>query len=109
MTRHPSNPDDMSLSQISAYIQSPLYPDKDKTRTPQNRIKEHIKRWHPERFRTKLLPKVVEDEREKVKHGAGNVARYLSDLLRMRIIIITYSATNGRVSIHLSKSTPCTH
>ena len=82
MTRHPSNPDDMSLSQISAYIQSPLYPDKDKTRTPQNRIKEHIKRWHPERFRTKLLPKVVEDEREKVKHGAGNVARYLSDLLR---------------------------
>jgi len=28
------------------------------------------------------LPKVVEDEREKVKHGAGNVARYLSDLLR---------------------------
>ena len=82
MIRHPSNLDDMSLSQISAYIQSPLYPDEDKTRTPKDRIKEHIERWQPDRFGTKLLPKVVEDEREKVKHGAGNVARYLSDLLR---------------------------
>jgi hypothetical protein len=63
-------------------MQSPLYPDKDKSRTPKDRIKEHIKRWHPDRFETKLLPKVVEDEREKVKYGAGNVARYLSDLLR---------------------------
>ena len=78
----PSNPDDMSLPQISAYMQSPLYPDKDKTRTTKDRIKENIKRWHPDRFETKLLPKVVGDEREKVKHGAGNVARYLSDLLR---------------------------
>ena len=82
MARPPSSPDDMSLPLIGAYIQSPVYPDKDKSRTPKDRIKEHIKRWHPDRFETKLLPKVVEDEREKVKHGAGNVARYLSDLLR---------------------------
>ena len=83
MVKQPSNPDDMSLSQINAYIQSPLYPDKDKS--PKDRIKEHIKRWHPDRFETKFLSKVVEDEREKVKHGAGNVARYLSDLLRKEI------------------------
>jgi len=86
MAKQPSNPDDMSLLQISAYIQSPLYTEKDKSRTPYDRInlKEHIKRWHPlaDRFETKLLPNVVEDERENVKHGAGNVARYLSDLLR---------------------------
>ena len=82
MARQPSNPDDMSMSQIDAYIQSPLFPDMDKSRTPKDRIKEHIKRWHPDRFETKLLPKVVEDEREKVKLGAGKVARYLGDLLR---------------------------
>jgi len=82
MAKQPSNPDDMSLSLIGAYFQSPLYPDKDKSRTPKDRIKEHIKRWHPDRFETKLLPKVVEDEKETVKAGAGNVARYLSDLLR---------------------------
>ena len=82
MVKQPSNPDDMSLSLISAYIQSPVHSDKDKSRTPKDRIKEHIKRWHPDRFETKLLPKVSEGEREKVRHGAGNVARYLSDLLR---------------------------
>ena len=78
---HPSNPDDMTLPQISAYVQS-YYLDKDNSRTPKDSLKEHLKRWHPDRFETKLLPKVVEDEREKVKHGAGNVARYLSDLIR---------------------------
>ena len=83
MVKQPSNPDDMSLSQIGAYIQSPLHPDKDKS--PKDRIKEHYRRWHPDRFETKFLPKVVEDERVKVKHAAGNVARYLSDLLRKEI------------------------
>ena len=63
-------------------LQSPLHADKDKSRTPKDRSKQHIKRWHPDRFETKLLPKVAENEREKVKQGAGNVARYLSDLLR---------------------------
>jgi hypothetical protein len=59
-------------------LQSPLHADKDKSRTPKDRIKEHIKRWHPDRFETMLLPKVAENEREKVKQGAGTVARYLS-------------------------------
>ena len=44
MAKQPSNPDDMSLNQIGAYMHSPLYPDKDKSRTPTDRIKEHIKR-----------------------------------------------------------------
>jgi len=80
MAKQPSNPDEMSLPLVNAYIWH--YPEKVKLRTTKDLIKEHIKRWHPDRFETELLPKVVEDEREKVKHGAGNVARYLSDLLR---------------------------
>ena len=79
MAKQPSNPDDMSLSLISAYIQSPLYPHK--SRTPRDRIKDHIRRWHPDSFEAKLLRKVVQNEKEKVKLGAGNVARYLSNLL----------------------------
>ena len=78
MAKQPSNPDDISLFLIEAYIQSPLYPDK--SRTPKDRIKDCIKRWHPDTFEAKLR-KVVENEREKVKYGAGNVARCLSDLL----------------------------
>jgi hypothetical protein len=79
MARQPSNPDDMSLSLIGAYIQSPLYPDK--SRTPKDRIKDHIRRWHPDSFEAKLLRKVVENEKEKVKLGAGYVTRYLNNLL----------------------------
>ena len=79
MAKQPSNPDDISLSLIDAYIQSPLYPHK--SRTPKDRIKDHIKRWHPDSFDAKLLRKVVENEKERVKLGAGNVAKYLSNLL----------------------------
>ena len=83
MFKQPLKPGDMTLPRISAYIQSPLYPDKDyQTRIPKYRIRVHINRWHPDRFETKVLPKVVENEREKVKHGAEKVAKYLSDLLR---------------------------
>ncbi len=67
---------------ISAYMNSPCWPDKEKSKTSKDRIKDHMKKWHPDRFETKHLIKVTEDEREIVKQGAGNVARYLSDLLR---------------------------
>ncbi|KAF8908610.1 hypothetical protein CPB84DRAFT_1843500 [Gymnopilus junonius] len=82
MLKAPSNPDDISSALISAYFQSPLWPDKEKSKTPKDRIKEHVRRWHPDRFETKVLPRVVDSEKEKVKSGAGNVARYLNDLLR---------------------------
>ena len=84
MDRQPSNPDDMSISNIDVYYLSSIlhwHLDGDKSRTPKDRIMENIKRWDPDRFETELLPKVVEDEREKVKHGAGKVARYLRNLL----------------------------
>ncbi|PPQ67746.1 hypothetical protein CVT26_007034 [Gymnopilus dilepis] len=82
MLKPPSNPDEISSALISAYFQSPLWPDKDKSKTPKDRIKDHVRRWHPDRFETKMLPRVGESEKEKVKAGAGNVARYLNDLLR---------------------------
>ena len=56
--------------------------EKDKGRSQRDRIKEHIRRWHPDRFDTKLLPRVVEGDRENVKEGAGAVVRGLNDLLR---------------------------
>jgi hypothetical protein len=78
MATQPLNPDDISLFLIEAYIHSPLYPGK--SRTPQDRIKDHIKRWHPDSFEAKLR-KVVENDRGKVKLGAEIIARCLSQLL----------------------------
>ncbi|KAF9041324.1 hypothetical protein BJ165DRAFT_1612892 [Panaeolus papilionaceus] len=73
------SPDDLSAIFINAYIQSPHWPDKNKSF--KDRIRDLIKRWHPDRFETKFLPKVLESEREKVQQGAGNVARNLNELL----------------------------
>ncbi|KAF9254423.1 hypothetical protein L218DRAFT_886321 [Marasmius fiardii PR-910] len=80
MLQKPSTPEDITLTTVSAYILSPHYPDKDK-KPEKDRIKEHIRRWHPDRFETKLLPKVVLSEREQVKEGAGFVVRNLNELL----------------------------
>ncbi|EMD31930.1 hypothetical protein CERSUDRAFT_37398, partial [Gelatoporia subvermispora B] len=78
--KKPDTPEDLTTSAISAYVLSPHHPS-DAQKAPKDRIKDHIKRWHPDRFETKLLRKVREDERERVKEGAGLVARNLNELL----------------------------
>ena len=82
MVEVPASPDDISSVVISAYMYSQCWPDRSQSKSFKNRIKDHIKKWHPDRFETIYLIKVTESEREKVKRGAENVARYLSDLLR---------------------------
>lgn len=81
MIKKPSEPEEITLPAIRAYIESPYYPEKDKSKTVKDRVKDHIKRWHPDRFNTKLLTKVREEDKEKVKEGAGNVVRCLNELL----------------------------
>jgi hypothetical protein len=79
MLKTPANMGEMTYSAIHGYLLSPHYPEKD--RPQKDRIKDHIKRWHPDRFETKLLPKVMEEDQEKVKEGAGVVVRILNELL----------------------------
>ncbi|TFK22167.1 hypothetical protein FA15DRAFT_644573 [Coprinopsis marcescibilis] len=82
LIRKPANPEEITTAGIEYYICSPHYPDK--SRSEKDRIKEYIKRWHPDRFETKLLVKVAEEEKEKVREGAGSVVRSLNDLLAKR-------------------------
>ena len=77
----PSNPEAINSGAILAYLSAECYPDK--MRLFKDRIKDQIKKWHPDRFETKLLPKVAEGERELVKLGAGEVVRYLNDLMAL--------------------------
>ena len=79
MLKVPSIPDEITYTAIHAYLGSPHYLEKD--RSQKDRVKDHIKRWHPDRFETKLLPKVAEEDREKVQEGAGVVLRTLNELL----------------------------
>ncbi|KAF9554671.1 hypothetical protein CPC08DRAFT_712730, partial [Agrocybe pediades] len=79
MTRPVSNPDDITFGMISSYFLSPHWPES--SRSTKDRIKDHLKRWHPDRFETKVLPKVVEADKERVKSGAGSITRHLGELL----------------------------
>lgn len=76
--KKPSEPEDITTVAISAYVLSPHHQSDKSTK---DRIKEHIRRWHPDRFETKYLPKVRADEQDKVKEGAGVVVRGLNELL----------------------------
>ncbi|KAL4264702.1 hypothetical protein AB1N83_005378 [Pleurotus pulmonarius] len=79
MLKKPVSSEEITPAAVSAYVLSPYYPDK--TKSDKDRIKEYIRRWHPDRFETKYLVRVVEDDRERVKEGAGTVVRNLNDLL----------------------------
>ncbi|KIP06318.1 hypothetical protein PHLGIDRAFT_91077 [Phlebiopsis gigantea 11061_1 CR5-6] len=78
MLKKPSTPEELLTPAIGAYV---LNPNVASEKSEKDRIKEHIRRWHPDRFDTRLLPKVRADEREKVKDGAGQVTRCLNELL----------------------------
>ncbi|KAN0111810.1 hypothetical protein V8E52_008190 [Russula decolorans] len=78
--KRPSEPDDMTTTAISAYVLSNYAPDAS-TKSVKDRIKDHLKRWHPDKFETRILRRVAEEEREKVKTGAGVVVRGLNEML----------------------------
>lgn len=78
MLKQPNDPEQLTYIEIQAYVLSPHQPA---DKTPRERIKDYLRKWHPDRFETKLLPKVREDDREEVKEGAGAVARHLNKLL----------------------------
>jgi hypothetical protein len=76
----PKDPEDLTSIHVGAYVLSQYHPS-EKSKSSKDRIKEHIRRWHPDRFETKYLPKVKQEDREKVKEGAGVVARVLNEML----------------------------
>ncbi|EGO03387.1 hypothetical protein SERLA73DRAFT_46239 [Serpula lacrymans var. lacrymans S7.3] len=78
MFKRPKGPDDLTTPAINAYMLSPLHPSDKSTK---DRIKDSLRKWHPDRF-NHSLPKVKEEDRERVQEGAGSVVRTLNDLLR---------------------------
>jgi hypothetical protein len=78
MLKKPADPEELTTIAIAAYVLNPYNPS---DKSEKDRIKEHIRRWHPDRFETKLLPKVRSEDRELVKDGAGRVVRSLNELL----------------------------
>ncbi|KIJ42347.1 hypothetical protein M422DRAFT_171115 [Sphaerobolus stellatus SS14] len=71
-------PEQLIPVKIAGFI---LNPQHSQGKSRKDRLREALLRWHPDRFETKWLKKVVEEERDMVKEGVGNVVRVLNDLL----------------------------
>ncbi|KAI0279240.1 hypothetical protein BC826DRAFT_877449, partial [Russula brevipes] len=78
--KRPSEPEEMTTIAIGAYVLSKYAPDAS-TKSPKDRVKDHLRWWHPDKFELQILPRVVEEEREKVRIGASVVVRGLNELL----------------------------
>lgn len=77
----PTRMEDLTLEAVADYVFAPLRLHHDRTMSKE-RLKEIIRRWHPDRFEVKYLARVVDQhEKEMVREGAGMVARFLNDLL----------------------------
>lgn len=77
MLRKPHTPEEITTAAIAGYV---LNTYSSGERSDKERLKEHLRRWHPDRFETKLLPKVSSSDRDRVQEGAGHVIRSLNEL-----------------------------
>lgn len=73
----PSTPSSITLQGIAFFLLSPLHSE---TKSPKDRIKEALRRWHPDRFH-RLMSRVPEKEKALVEEGVGIVTRGLNELL----------------------------
>lgn len=77
----PGRNDDLTPEAIKEYIFAPLTIHRDNA-IVKDRLKDLIRRWHPDRFEVKYLARIADlHERETIRQGAGLVARILNDLL----------------------------
>ncbi|KAL5528421.1 hypothetical protein ACEPAF_7557 [Sanghuangporus sanghuang] len=73
----PSDPSSITLQAISAFLLSDTHSN---TLTPRERIKEALRRWHPDRF-VRFLRRVPPEGQSMVEEAVGIVARCLNELL----------------------------
>jgi hypothetical protein len=55
-------------------------------KTRKDVLRETMLRFHPDKFEGRVMAKVREDEREKVKDGVGRVVRAVAELMNVRIL-----------------------
>ncbi|KAK0192400.1 hypothetical protein F5146DRAFT_501235 [Armillaria mellea] len=79
MVKKPKDVADINAGAIQAYVLNPHFPNNN-GKGDKDKIKEQIRRWHPDRFE-RLMPRVAEGDRDRVREGAGEVVRGLNDLL----------------------------
>ena len=74
----PSAPSSLSSANIAFFLLSPLHSG---NKSRKDRIREAMQRWHNDKFEPRILPRVIESDRDVVKEGVDAVVRCLNDLL----------------------------
>lgn len=73
----PSSPQSLNIRTIAAFLLSPHH---SSNVSPKDRMKQALKRWHPDRF-GRFLAKAKAEDKAAIEEGAGIVARCLNELL----------------------------
>lgn len=73
----PTKAEDIHPSRVAMFL---LSPNHSEGQTRKERIKNALRRWHPDRF-GRILLKVAEDEKKEVEEGVGIVVRCLNNLM----------------------------
>ncbi|KAJ7124561.1 hypothetical protein C8R46DRAFT_1147288 [Mycena filopes] len=77
--KRPNSAEEITSGAVDAYIMSPHYPDPEKS--TKDRVRQQLRKWHEDHFNQKVLSKVGERDKERVKAAAGTVTRNLNNLL----------------------------
>ncbi|VDC03732.1 unnamed protein product [Peniophora sp. CBMAI 1063] len=73
--------DAINKHNIASFVLHPLRPDFN-DKSPRQRIKEELTRWHSDKFNTIVLPLVLPQHKEEVKALANEVTIHLNEILR---------------------------
>lgn len=73
----PTSPASLNIKAISAFLLSPYH---STNISAKDRIKQALKRWHPDRF-GRILAKTKAEDKAIIEEGAGIVARCLNEIL----------------------------
>ncbi|KAG5333666.1 hypothetical protein C0989_005065 [Termitomyces sp. Mn162] len=78
----PQSPEDITLSTVTTYLQSPLLPDRERAKPLRDRLQEMIKKWHPDWFEAKYLPRIIGVDRERETWQREQELKYSEEGLR---------------------------
>lgn len=71
---------DITYERVREFVFHPMRPGLEQ-KIPKHRLRLDIVKWHPDKFNNTTLPRVREWEREATKEAAGEVAKFLNQLL----------------------------
>ena len=72
-----TRPDQITYSAVEEFLFHPLRPAK----SPKDRLRAEIMKWHPDKFDRKILSKVMVEHIDLVKEASGRVARILTQMM----------------------------